>query len=277
MKNLDQVTYVTCFVHIYKEEPFQHKTVDWRIEQFRYIADTGVKIVLYGDEITIPYLESCIADYSNVKLLSMDVPYTETPIYKVCTQPNLSLPSRRNVKKDTVEYMSLMNAKIEFMYDAIQKNPWGSQIFAWMDFSMAYIFGNKQRTLFELQQLTASVFKERFLIIPGCWQPLPPNNATAILDAIHWRFCGTFFMGDKESMLKFHSVYREQLPRFIQLYGRLVWEVNVWAWLEVNTDVNIQWYESDHNDRMIQIPVSIYRISGPSREPIPAPDFDSIS
>jgi Bacterial protein of unknown function (HtrL_YibB) len=274
---LSQVTYVTCFVHIYKEEPFQHKTVDWRIQQFRYVADKGLHIMLYGDETTTPYLEECVADYPNVKLVTMDIPYTETPIYKACLDPILTLPERRNVKKDTVEYMALMNAKIEFMYDAMQKDPWGSKIFAWMDFSMAYIFANKQFTLHQLRQMTAAPFKTPFLTIPGCWPRIPPNHVQTIANSIHWRFCGTFFMGDKQSMMEFHRIYREAYPQFIAMYRKLIWEVNIWAWLEANANVQIQWYESDHNDRMIHIPDYIYREPGPPPSPEPATEYDEIS
>ena len=257
--DLSGVTFVTCFYHIYKEEPFQYKNVPWRIEQFEFIASLGVNICLYGCETTTPFLEECIRKFPNVKLLTLDIPYTETPIYKTCMQPDLTLPERRYDTKDNVEYMTLMNSKIEFVYDAIMKNPWNSRVFSWMDFSMAYVFGNKGESLPYLKRLSERNFIDKFMAFPGCWYPIPPNNPSAIINNIHWRFCGTFFIGDKESLLYFHKVYREHFPRFIEETKKLVWEVNIWAWLEANTDANIRWFSSDHNDRIIQLPEHFFK------------------
>lgn len=255
----DSITFVTCYVHIYENEPFAHKNAPWRIEQFEYIANLGLNICVYGDETTLPYLEESAKKFpNNVKILTMDTPYKQTPIYKLCQPPNLEMPHNRNHAKDTLEYMSLMNTKIEFVYDAIQKNPWNSKIFAWMDFSMAYIFGNKGETLKRFKEITTRKFNNNFFAIPGCWDPIPPNNSSAIVNNIHWRFCGTFFIADKESMLKFHEIYRTHFPKFIEQEKRLVWEVNVWAWLEANTDWKPQWYSSDHNDRIIDLPDEIF-------------------
>ena len=259
LTNYMDITFVTCFVHIYQEEPYQHKTHEWRLEHFKMIAATGVQICVYGCSETTPYLELCAQEYPNVRVLTMDIPYQETPIYKSCLGPELTLPERRNFKKDTVEYMALMNSKIEFVYDAIQKNPWNSRMFAWMDFSMAYIFNDKPNTLEYLKNFANSKFKETVMAVPGCWMPIPPNNSSAIINNIHWRFCGTFFMADKVSMLRFHQLYREHYDRFIEAEKKMVWEVNVWAWLEANTNWNPQWYDSDHNDRIIRIPECIYK------------------
>ena len=253
-----KITFVTCFVNIYENEPYQHKNIQWRIEQFEYIASTGVQICVYGDETTTPFLIESVQKFPNVKLLTMDTPYKETAIYKACLDPELTMPERRFENKDTVEYMALMNTKVEFVYDAIQKNPFQSQIFAWMDFSMAYIFNNKEESLKNIKELTEKNWVETFMAVPGCWQPIPPNNCSAIVNNIHWRFCGTFFIGDKETMLQFIQIYRENFPIFLEEQKKLVWEVNIWAWLEANTEWNHQWYDSDHNDRIIKIPESFF-------------------
>jgi hypothetical protein len=256
--SLSGITFVTCYVHIYENEPFQHKNVPWRIEQFEFIADLGVNICVYGDSITMPYLEESCAKFSNVKIMSLDTPYNETLIYKECVREGLELPERRYPAKDTVEYMTLMNSKIEYVYDALKKNPWNSRIFSWIDFSMAYVFGNKGESLPYLKRLSERNFIEKFFAVPGCWQPIPPNNCSAIVNNIHWRFCGTFFMADIESMKRFYEIYHEYFPIFIREQNKLVWEVNIWAYLEANTDWNPNWYDSDHNDRIIRMPESFF-------------------
>lgn len=253
-EQMEGITFVTCYVNIYEDEPFSHKNAEWRIEQFEFLADLGINICVYGDETTLPHLEKSANKFPNVKIITMNIPYKETPIYKTCLTDGLALPERRHEKKDTVEYMSLMNAKIEFVYDSAMKNPWKSRIFSWVDFSMAYVFGNKGESLPYLKALSQRKFVDTFFAIPGCWQPIPPDNCSAIVNNIHWRFCGTFFIADRDSMIRFHEIYREHYPTFVREQQKLVWEVNIWAWLEANTDWQVQWYDSDHNDRIIRMP-----------------------
>lgn len=249
------LTFVTCFVQLYENEPYPHKNAAWRLEQFEYIAATGVNICVYGDKYTLPLLD---ARFPNVRLLTMDVEYTQTPIYQACFNPELRLPERRHETKDTVEYMALMNAKIEFLHDAMEKNPFGSSVFAWMDFSMAYLFADKSKSLERIRNLGDLLVQKPLMAIPGCWDPIPPNNNGAIVNNIHWRFCGTFFIGDKESLQRFFRLYREHFPLFLEQEKTLVWEVNFWAWLEANTDWHPQWYASDHNDRILHIPEEFF-------------------
>jgi len=251
----NEVTFVTCFIDIYENEPYEHKTVEWRTQQFEYIANTGVKIVVYGCEKTTPLLEKCVAKYPNVKLLQMNTPYKETEIYKMCFREGLTYPERRNDKKDTSEYMALMHAKIEFVYDAIIKNVWNSTTFAWIDFSMAYIFSNKESALEKMRILSKLVYSDHFMAVPGCWPKISPNHTATVTNSIHWRFCGTFFIGSVSALLKFHAIYREKYPEFIRETKKIVWEVNVWAWLEANTEWKPIWYASDHNDRIVDIPI----------------------
>jgi hypothetical protein len=258
--DFSNVSIVTCFVNIYEKEPYQHKTSEWRMEQFRYIAATGLKICLYGCDKTTPYLQELVDQYpQNVKFMTLPFSFRQTPIYQMCYGEGLTFPERRNPDKDTTEYMALMNAKVEFVYDAVIKNPWNSKVFAWMDFSMAYIFGNKEATIAKMVDLlTRRNFIDRFIAFPGCWQPIPPNNVGAIINSIHWRFCGTFFIGDSESMIRLYHLYRKHFPLFLKEHKKIVWEVNFWAWLEANTDLQPVWYASDHNDRMINLPENIF-------------------
>lgn len=258
----DETTFVTCLIKIYEEErePYEHKNIDWRIQHFREIANTGIKICVYGcpkyDDI-LTSLENEFPD--NVKIMNLN--YNETKIYELCTKNELTLPERRNEKKDTIEYMTLMNSKIEFVNDAIIKNIWNSTNFAWMDFSISYLFKNKEDSLQKMKQISKSNYGVNvidtdidFMFFPGCWDRIPPNNPDAILNNIHWRFCGTFFIGNKNSFRYFYQKYLEEFPKFVEKYGKLVWEVNFWAWMEANTDCKMVWISSDHNDNIINIP-----------------------
>jgi hypothetical protein len=46
------------------------------------------------------------------------------------------------------------------------------------------------------------------------------------------------------------------LPNFIKHKGTnfIAWEVNVWAWLEINYDWKLDTYIADHNNTILDIP-----------------------
>ena len=53
----------------------------------------------------------------------------------------------------------LQNAKIEFVYDAVLNNFWGSDYFSWIDFSIAYLLRDKPRSLLFLKMLKFFIFQ----------------------------------------------------------------------------------------------------------------------
>jgi hypothetical protein len=427
------ITFVTAFYKLYEEEPYEHKTIEWRINNFRVLAKYGIKIVIYSCESTKEHIIKLCEEFpDNLFHGTLLTPYEETEIYKMSMKKKedgsflLELPSNRNIQKDTYEYLTLMNCKIEFVRDAILQNHWGSLYFAWMDFSMAYLFSNKEETsklmanliyspflsvnsttdcsspifcseepssLYTLamkentleknkkdykdtlkksqeqsvgedqhsvacegefiyseknvvetqnksfskvdannesletnckeiredqiavesedkvktyQNVCVTVKNEKltdlaeeqskpkinlseqsvdklfettcknfdkniknkesleikpnnFVVFPGCWSKITPNYYLNIKDNICWRFCGTFFLGNKESILEMYNFYIEHYPRFIKETNKLTWEVNIWAWLEANTLWSPIWYSSDHNDRLITDLLTVFK------------------
>lgn len=231
------------------------KTPLWRLKMFDVIASTGAKFCIYGDAYTIPLLKPYSETHPNVKLMEMD--YTTTEIYKLCSDSHLTLPNNRKLNKDTANYMKIMNSKIEFVSDAINKNPWNSNVFAWIDFSIAYIFRNHQATLEKIKKLSIAKYVDTFFAFPGCWTNIMHPDACA--DNISWRFSGSFFIGDKESILNFHKTYQNFLPEFFARYGKLMWEVNIWAWFEATNKFAPLWYMGNHNDTILDVPLTIMK------------------
>jgi len=244
---MTNITFVTCYFHVVENEK---KPASWRLAHFEKIASLGLNICVYGDATTTPWLEQLAVKYPNICLLN--ILYDKTPIVRICQSKDWDLPSNRNHEKDTREYLTLMNAKIEFVHDAILKNPFQTNHFAWMDFSMAYLFHNPEDSLQKLQKLSQINLPTNFLAIPGCWS-LDSFSIQHIKDKIHWRFCGTFFIGDSNSIQQFYKLYETHFPKFLLNMRCLTWEVNFWAWLEVCEGWKPQWYESDHNDKLMNI------------------------
>lgn len=247
------VTFVTCCIKLYENEVY--KDIEWRIKMFRLMVSTGIKIVCYGCEHTIPILTELEKEFSNLKILELDVPYRNTTIYNLCQNYKHSLPALKNGCKDTVEFLTLMNSKTVFMNDAIKKNYWGSDVFAWIDFSIWGIFNKQIETNKNIYELSKKKFINNFLVFPGCWNQIQNG---VFCESICWRFCGGFFIGDKNSIINFHELSIKYFPVFLEKYGKIVWEVNFWSWLETNNYLKPIWYYSDHNDEIIKIPEFLY-------------------
>ena len=162
------------------------------------------------------------------------------------------LPSIRNETKDTVGYITVINSKTQFMADTVKKNPFGTTHFTWVDFNLSHVLFEGERSLNYLKDLGQRTFIPTMFAIPGCWDHKYNNvNIDHVTERIFWRFCGGFFIGDAESILKFDDLYKTKYPEFITANRKLVWEVNFWAWLEVNSDWAPEWYAAGHDDTIL--------------------------
>ena len=253
---IENVTFVTSYVKIYENEPYDYKNGEWRTRHFESIAKTGVNICLYIDETTRPFLKD-LESYSNIKLLELPTSFRESPIGKLFYKPNIIQPDIRHYQKDTIDYMALMNTKMEFIEDTMTKNPFQSEIFAWFDFSMAYLFRDPDTTLNNLKALSDRKFVKKFAAFPGCYMS-KIQSYKEITDSINWRFCGSFFIGDKESLNNLYNLYLEHTPKFIEETNMAVWELNMWAYFESYANWDVLWYLSDHNDTIINVPECIF-------------------
>ena len=259
-----QVTFVTVFINIYNNDTTE---ILWRFEKFREIAETGISLCIYVDNTGVELLKGYMTKYTNIKIMRI-ISLEETWVSKLCNiYTFLSLPKIRNESKDTFEYLLLMNSKIEFLHDTIEKNPWQSTHFAWIDFNISRVFTDIEASKDYLKRTFgcsntsfSKIPLHNFLAIPGCWEPLQDTDMSVILDTIYWRFCGGFLIGDRNSINYMYKLYQEYFPIFIEKYRTIVWEVNFWAWLESlehMKDVKIwspDWFIADHNDSIIVIP-----------------------
>jgi len=262
---MSSVTFVTCFLDIYEESEIvkttDKKTIENRLFYFKELASTGIQICLYISTTMEELIKPIINEYKNIKYKIIN--FKDLKLLQVIQKYNASLPINRCMIKDSFEYITLMNSKIEFMDYAIQENPWNSTHFAWIDFSIFYIIKNP--TFFKkwLQFLSSLTFQSNFLTFPGCFSHKKPFNKenddlNKLLNNIYWRFCGTFFIGDKDSILQLYELYNIHFPLFLEIYGKLVWEVNFWSWLESFADWKPIWYSADHNDSILQISSDYY-------------------
>lgn len=259
---MSSITFVTSFIDIYenKEELIKldaRRSIDERIQYFKQLASTGIQIVVYIYDNIEEKIKPIVKEYNNVIYKVIEV--KNTFIWKTVNEHNLSMPMNRCTVKDTFEYMTLINCKIEFMKNAIDINPWNSSHFAWIDFAIFYVFKNPDSCKKWLYYLSKLKLNPKFLTFPGCYSSkLNQDDINYILDNVYWRFCGGFLIGDKESIMNFYNLYTFYFPIFLKIYNKIVWEVNFWSWLESFTDWSPTIYIANHNDSILQLSSDFY-------------------
>ena len=246
-------TFVTAFINQENDAP------SWRIDRFLDIVKTGINLCVYTDLKTEDKILEIALEYPNVKVMKT-LCIEDLFSYQSCIGiENLELPHTDNANKDTKEYMMIINSKIEFVYDTVKANPFDTKYFAWIDFSISKVF-TSTKYINILSELSKTKCDTKILAIPGCHDKQRSSD-NDILQSINWRFCGGFFFGDSESLEEFYKLYIEYFPSFIKKYNKIVWEVNFWAWLELNTSWSPNWCLANHNDSIIEIPYSFTSFS----------------
>ena len=240
--------FVTAFIDL-KEDRSNEKSVPVRLNHFQHIASSGIPILLFlSKSYEEEYRNTC--SFPNVRIVFLEFEELET--YN-CVPENINLPPNRNVHKDTRNFLILMNAKSEYIKRAIDIAPDFTH-YSWIDFSICHVFKNMNQSLAYLSMLGKSKLKDTLLVFPGCHEI---TEHPSLYTGVFWRFCGGFFIGDKQSLINWSTFFKETFANLTQKFG-LLWEVNIWA-IQENLHHNSfkpTWFKADHNDSIIQIPGS---------------------
>jgi hypothetical protein len=227
------LTYVTAFLNI------NNCDVNQYFPYFEKLANSGIPIVLFMDSNYKNFGEYIIQTYSNVKILKY---ITKNDLYVNQFIQNKKLPSNRNHKKDTYDYLALMNNKIYFVEEAMKTNLYSTDIFAWIDFRVFHIFSNNQSINNKLMELSYNIYKNDITYFPGNLSII--KN---IVNSINWRYLGGFFIISKNKIIELVN----ETTKLLNQLDILTWEVNIWAILEFNKVFDFNWYFSNHNNSLI--------------------------
>jgi hypothetical protein len=211
-----------------------HRSLDAYFAHFQSLVDAGVPLCVFLDERipdTLPRAEHVRICRTTMEGRWMD--------------PSCSLPSQRNPSKDTLDYMSIQLSKFWFVHQATELYP-DVPAFAWIDFGAFHMFRDVPRCQSALRKIATRSFPST-IVIPGCWA----RGNYPIWDSICWRFCGTFFVGQRNVL---RAAYDRQCELVRQHLPALTWEVNYWTLMEEF----FTWIPGDHCDLLIDIPEEVY-------------------
>lgn len=247
------ITFVSAFLDLL-EDRSKDKSFDKCFSLFKTLAQSGINICLFVSQVFYERALDISKEYPNIYLMP-SIELEELWTYQVtkCI-PNIGLPEQKLSHHDTSNFLTLMNSKIEFVSKAIKLNPFNTEHFAWIDFSICHVIKNPNN-LKRLYTFSRSALRDKMFVFPACLSKIElERKYTNIYSSVIWRFCGGFFIGDRESLIEFNNCYRRYYPLFLQETQRLVWEINFWVWLERNNYIYPETYLANHNDSIIEIP-----------------------
>jgi len=244
--NKSETTYVSALIDLKEQRPSGQSLNDY-LKHFQNLANTNLPFHVF---ISSSYEESFKEKYSSYKNISYDILNLEDlEIYKELQDVEYGRPAVivENTKQ-TNNYNIFNNSKIEFVKRAIDKNIFNTNQYAWIDLGIDYIIKDKNTYTFLLE----TKLKENGIVIPTIWGR--SKQRADDFNHINWRFCGGFFLGDKDSLLHFYSLYRTNFKNIITEKKVLPCEASIWSYFEEFLGWSVNAYSSDHNDTMLRIP-----------------------
>lgn len=223
-----RVVYVSAFIVPKSNELFRSSTEYQRC--FERMAQSGIDLRLFLDKSMKDYGEDVVQRFPNVKLLD-EVESEELPPLRF---DDFQLPSQRNLRKDTAEYILIQHRKLPLVERAVQleTDKDNDTFFAWIDFGFFHLIeddASKQRAVGEaLRNVSLLSLPTERIISPGCWHRKIVQQVD-LWNQICWRFCGSFLIGH-------HSLWSTAAQRQQELVQqnlpRITWEVNMWTVME---------------------------------------------
>ena len=231
---MTNITYVSCLI----SSPTDHIPIEKRLGWLNSLLELNIPLILFVDSVYKRLIPP-----TKVRIIEIDFNTLET-VKLIQAVKNIQLPLSRNTGKDTVDFMTIMNAKPELLKLAI---PYAETPYlAYLDAGIKKVF-KLDDTLKQLE--TLRVHSIPLVMLPGC-HPIQPQDFNRLASQIDWTFCGGFFIVPKLHVEEFMQIHLKALGVFLA-ESKLTWEVNVWTALAPAHRDRIVWFAADHNDTMI--------------------------
>lgn len=151
-----------------------------------------------------------------------------------------------NPSKDTIGYMFTQCHKTEWMKMAIEKNPFHTTDFIWIDFGIFHMIRKDSAIHFPLylENMTRKTYDT--IRIASCIDPREECKSD-IYHKISWFFAGSVFGGSSLNLLKFAAKMKTFCLNMIATRRHLMWEINIWYLLYKEEPGLFEPYSADHN------------------------------
>jgi hypothetical protein len=158
---------------------------------------------------------------------------------------NFDKLSTDNPLKDTSQYMFVQNNKTEWVREAIEKNPYNSNQFIWIDFGIFHIINDDElfnKCIYEFKNKSYENIR-----IGAC----NFSYAFSIYTHIHWLFLGGIFGGSSNKLIEFADLTKQKCIETIKNQKTIMWETNIWYLIYLENYKLFNPYIADHNKSML--------------------------
>ena len=166
------LTYVTAFMKIYDvgdDEKVNGRNLEARLNYVKPLLGTQIPLVIFISPCYLEAVRALCPKRPKTEFVPMEL--TETQTWNLLQPFQSKIPVHRNTAKDTFEFLTLMNAKAEFVALAAASNVFSTDQFAWIDFSIFHVLQNAPVSQRKLELLCNTVLaKEHPFTVPGCWR-----------------------------------------------------------------------------------------------------------
>ena len=239
------VTIVSAFIQrTNNSENTDIKTLEMYINYGKNLLNINLpKIIFIEREIYNNYLKCYENEFTHFILFEKEELYLNH-LKKEITNFNLIT---NTPTKDTLEYMMIMNNKTEWVKKAIEYDIFKTEQFIWIDFGIYHVVKNEEIFSRMVYNLKTTNF-EKIRIASGWDRTIHLTNIEEyIYNNITWYFLGGCFGGNKDFLIKFADLVKEELLYTIEKYKTLPWEFNIW-WLVYLKNIDLfDCYYADHD------------------------------
>jgi hypothetical protein len=151
-----------------------------------------------------------------------------------------------NPSKDTIEYMYVQCSKTEWVKEAIEKNPYNSEQFIWVDFGIYHMINNEELFNKLIYDLCNKSY-ENIRIASGTY-----FNIENVYTNIQWLFLGSIFGGHKDKLLEFADLMKQKCIDIITDKKTIMWEINIWGLIYLEKSELFDRYNANHNESILR-------------------------
>ncbi len=232
-------TIVTAFVT--NINSILYRSIENYIELGRELLNTNTPKIVFMEKSVIEKL----GDVNTTNTLVVPINKTDNYLYAYESEIDNSL-MRGDPSKDTLEYMFTMCHKTEWVRQAIELNPFGTDQFIWMDFSLVHVMKPEVFPVLVEKAAISTYDKVRIARINLI------ANGAGIMTQICWFFAGGVFGGASEALLRFADLAKAKCLSVIKTNGTLPWEVNIWYLVYRDNPEIFDMYYGNHDVTILQ-------------------------
>ncbi len=194
--------------------------------------------------------EEHFSDFTDANTTFIFIEKKDLYLYQYVDQITDFCPNTDSPQKDTLEYMFVQCNKTEWIREAIDRNPYLSSHFVWIDFGIWHMIRDDQVFTDSCMKIAREGPLGPFGVRIACGNPQTDFND--LHKRISWFFLGSIFGGDRDSLLKFANSVKNKCIEIIKEHKTIMWEINVWQMVYADDPSLFLCYGANHDASILQ-------------------------